>query len=202
MSDIQELVENAQNQETFSFTEVVQGRGYPRDEVAIYLDEATAYQIVKLEKQIADSLDDQEVDALAEKVAELRKKLAQSKYIFKIVGLSTQTREDLLEKARNDIKPEYDQHKNFITGQVEKVEKESPKRDRYYTNLLWQASIEQIVAPSGAVDTAPTLETVEAFRKAPMSQQVKFQTALNELSVAAEIFEESVDDDFLASSSH
>ena len=202
MSDIQELVEAAQNQETFSFTEVVQGRGYPRDEVAIYLDEATAYQIAKTEKQIADSLDDEEIDALAEKVAELRKKLAQSKYVFKIVGLSTETREDLLEKARADIKPEYESHKNFMTGQVEKVEKESPKRDRYYTNLLWQASIEQIVAPNGAVDTAPTLETVEAFRKAPLSQQAKFQTALNELSVAAEIFEESVDDDFLASSSH
>src|SRR5690606_11790061 len=120
----------------------------------------------------------------------------QSKYVFKIVGLSTQTREDLLEKARTDIKPEYESHKNFMTGQVDKVEKESPKRDRYYTNLLWQASIEQIVSPTGAVDTAPTLETIEAFRKAPLSQQAKFQNALNQLAVAAEVFEEATDASF------
>src|SRR5690606_20738327 len=140
-------------------------------------DEATAYQIAKTERQIADSVDDEEIDKLSAVVTELRAKLAQSKYVFKIVGLSTQTREDLLEKARTDIKPEYESHKNFMTGQVDKVEKESPKRDRYYTNLLWRASIEQIVSPTGAVDTAPTLETIEAFRKAPLSQQAKFQNA-------------------------
>lgn len=198
MSDVKSMVDEAQSQETFSFAEVVQGRGYPQDEVTLVLDEATAYQISKLEKQIASETDSKKADELAEGLVPLKEKLAKSKFVFKIRGISSELREELLKKAREDFKPEYDSNKNFITGQVEKVERDNPERDRYYTNLLWQASTEQIVAPNGAVDTAPDLSAFVSLRSAPLSQQRKFQDALNNLEVASEFFEVSSDDDFLA----
>lgn len=208
MLDINELVSQAQSEETFSFADVVNGRGYPRDEVTIFMDEASAHEIKKLERSVdgvLESLDAKDraaaVVEIEAKIKTLREKINKSRYVFKVVGLSSETKDDLYIKAREDIKPEYDHNKNFITGQVEKVEKPSPKRDRYYTNLLWQASIEQIVSPTGAVDTAPAFETVALFRsKGPESQLFKFQDALQALSVASEAFESATDDDFLAKS--
>ena len=197
MSDIQAQVEQAMSQETFSFVDFIQGRGYPRDEVVLNMDEATAYKIQKLEKQKKDdsSLDESALDRIDAEIASLREVLAKSALTFKVVGLSTENREELLENAREQVKPEYESNRNFITGQVEKVEKESPARDRLYTNLLWKAQIEQIVAPNGAV-TVPTLEDIEVFRnKAPQSQQLKLARALGDLAVASEAFEAGVSDD-------
>lgn len=198
MSDIQAQVEQAMSQETFSFVDFIQGRGYPRDEVVLNMDEATAYKIQKLEKQKKDdsSLDESALDRIDAEIASLREVLAKSALTFKVVGLSTENREELLENAREQVKPEYESNRNFITGQVEKIEKESPVRDRLYTNLLWKAQIEQIVAPNGAV-TVPTLEDIETFRnKAPQSQQMKLARALSDLAVASEAFEAGVSDDF------
>lgn len=199
MSDatVEQLVEKAQSQETFSFSEVIQGRGYPKDEVEIFLDEGTAYEIQKLEHKIADQTDNDEADRLSEGLIPLRAKLAESRFVFKITGVPSEVRENLLEQVQKEIPPKFDHNKNFITGQVEKVEIENPKRDRLYTNMLWQASIEQIVSPTGAVDTAPDLATVTHFRsKAPMSQLHKFNDALEKLVVASEAFEVLTDDDF------
>lgn len=196
-SDVTEMVEQAQNPETFSFLDVVQGRGYPKDEVVINLDEQTAYQIQKLETRIADQTDNAEADRLSKELIGLHAKLAQSRFVFKITGVSTELKEQLLEQTIAKIPDTYDTNKNFMTGQVEKVKKNNPKQGVLFSDLLWQAMVEQIVAPSGAVDTAPSLETISAFRgRAPESQLLKFNAALEKLDVAAEAFEVATDSDF------
>lgn len=204
MTDINELVEAAQSEEVFDFAEVVQGRGYPRDEVSVYLDEATAYKIQVLEEESSKERDPERVDELAEQIAELRAELDKSKYVFKIVGISTDTQEDLVDKARAEYPVEYENRRNPFTQMIERTEKADPEkdaaRDRYFTNILWAAHIEQIVAPSGAVQTAPGPETVESLRKMPKSQITKLVQAFNKLEVASAAFEHATDEDFLAKS--
>lgn len=201
---IQETVEALQAPDTFSFMDVIsgEGRGYPKDEVKIYLDEASAYRIQKIHGVI-DTLDNTSAEhkKLSAELAELKAKVKASEYTFKLTGIPTEMNEILLKKARADMPVTYDHNKNFLTGGVEKVEQDSPERDRYYTNLLYQAHVEQIVSPTGLVDTAPSVETVDAFRtKAPGSQVNKFSQAVAGLQVSATAFEDATDEDFLAKS--
>lgn len=197
---IEELVEKATSEEVFSFAEVVQGRSYPSEDVNIYLDEATAYRIAKIEEAIAVEADSDRVNKLEAEIISLREQLEKSKYVFKIAGIPTEVREGLLTKAYAEIPATYHHNKNFLTGGLEKVEKESPERDKLYTNLLWQAHVNQIIAPDGRVETSPSLAAIVAFRGAPLSQQQKLANAINKLVVAADAFEQVVDDDFLAKS--
>lgn len=202
MSDdsVQDIVDAAMEEGTFSFAEVAQGRSYPQDTVSIYLDEATAYKIAELEDRANSELDSDVVNKIDAEIAELRIVIEKSKYTFKIHGIPLERRDELLERAREQIKPEFDSFKNFVNGRVEKTEKDSPERDRLYNNMLWAEHITEVVGPDGRVDRNPGIGTAEAIRKAPISQQVVFTRAIQKLVVAADSFEARIDDDFLAKS--
>lgn len=204
MSEIEEMVAAAQAPETFDFAAVVQGRGYPKDEVHIHLDEATAYKIQRLEEKINAEDDGNKINALEAEIESLRAELARSRYTFKLTGISTERQEELLAKAKSDFPVEYERQKNPFTQTMVQIEKPNPeqdaKRDRYFTHLLWQAHIEQIVSPTGAVDTAPSLETIESLRKMPTAQIKKLVRAIDKMQVAADAFETATDEDFLAKS--
>lgn len=213
MSDIDDgvapgIVAEALAPESFSFAEVVQGRGYPKDTVTLYTDEQTAYDISKIDERLAEIKAEQkkildvevtagyqdEVAQLQAKRAEMYATLAKSGMVFHLQGISDELRDSLLESAREKVKVEYDRDKNFLTGQVEKREKDSPERDRLYTNMLWAAHITQIVAPDGRVDTAPGLAAAEAVRQMPRAQVVKFAQAVQKLQVASGAFEAQASD--------
>lgn len=214
-------IEDALNMETFSFADVVQGRSYPTDTVTLCSDEATAYDRGKYLDAVLEARGDTSFSMLvgpkreqakvkayqtaidddpevAKKVEEFDNKLAKSTYTFHIQGVSDEHVETLNKKALAEIPPEYEQSwRNPATGQqVKGEEKPSPERNRLFTNLIWAAYIAKIVAPNGAVDTAPGLPAAEAIRKMPQSQQSKFNDAINKLAVESSAFEASVSTDF------
>jgi len=200
---VEEKVDELQSPDTFDFISVLSGdtRGYPKDGVTILLDEATAYKIAKLETQAAGMDSGNDYDSVIVEVARLRKKLGGTAYTFKLTGVSQEVQEDILKLAQEKFPTKYDSNKNFLTGGIDRTEKPNQERDRYFVSLLYQAHVEQIVAPNGAVDTAPAVETIDAFlRKAPRSQIDKFEQALKGLQVTATMFEQATDEDFLAKS--
>jgi hypothetical protein len=212
-----DIISEALSAGTFSFAEVVQGRGYPQDTVVLYQDEATAYERAKYLDGILEARGDNSHEMLnlgtkqdeakraawkraieddpevAKKVAEYDAALAKSAYTFHIQGISEELEKSLLEKARAEFPPEFDRWKNPLGGKPEKQELPSPERDRYFTNLIWSSHITKIVAPNGAVDTAPGLPAAEAIRKMPVAMQAKFNQAINKLSVASSAFESAAE---------
>ena len=198
---VEEKVDELQSPNVFSFSEVLQGRGYPRDEVTVFLDEQTAHTIAKLETQAAGMDSGEKFDAVTKQVSVLRKKLAATAYTFKLTGISQDMKETVLKSAQEKFPTKYDSNKNFLTGGIDRTEKPNPERDRYFSSVLYQAHVEQIVAPDGAVNTAPDSETMDDFlRKAPESQVMRFLDAVHGLQVTAATFEAATNEDFLAKS--
>ena len=198
---VEETVDELQAPETFDFLEVLNHRGYPTDEVVIYLDEATAHKISKLSERKALLFDESEMDAADAEMAALKAVLAKSAYTFKLKGVPGEVKEALAESAKEKFKPEYETSKNFITGQVQKFEKDNPGRTKFLGLSIFQSHVEQIVAPDGKVITAPEVGIIDAFlTKAPDAQVQKFIDAVNALQVSAQAFEDATDEDFLAKS--
>ena len=198
---VEEKVDELQSVETFSFMELLQGRGFPKDSITVYLDEAAAYELQKAETASAHLEDGPELEASEKRISALQDTLRETAYVFKLTGVSTELKEDLLEVAHKQFPSKYDQAKNFMTGSVEKVEKDNPDRDRYFASLLYQAHTEQIVAPDGKVDTTPSVETIGDFlRKGPAAQVHKYIGAINKLQLTSNVFEETTNEDFLAKS--
>jgi len=200
---VEEKVDELQSPDTFDFISVLSGdtRSYPKDEVTVFLDEQTAHTIPKLEAKAAGMDSGEKFDTVTKQITELRKKLAGSAYKFRLTGISQDMKETVLKSAQEKFPTKYDTNKNFLTGGIDRTEKPNPERDRYFSSVLYQAHVEQIVAPDGAVDTAPTAETMDAFlRKAPESQVMRFLDVVHGLQVTAETFEAATNEDFLVKS--
>lgn len=72
---------------SFDIFETIAGRTYPEDKVQVYTDQASAYEIFKLEKEIADEKDGDRVNALDAKRKELVSKVKDSQLTFRMRGL-------------------------------------------------------------------------------------------------------------------
>ena len=221
MSDanIEELVETATAKGKFSFASALKGRSYPTDTVVVWLDEEAAYPILRLDGEIAqlkarvsllpDDEDKAKVAKAYEKqIAELEKELKAvseslkaSRYTFTVRGIDPGTQDDLLAKAVAEYPYEYDEYRNEITGQRIREEKASAERDRYYTNLLWQAHIIKIEDAEGNEDFMPDLETIAATRRiVPRAGYSAIAEVIDKVDMAVNWFAAVVDEGFLAKS--
>lgn len=188
--------------ETFSFFDVLEGREYPKDEVAIYLNESAAYKLERLIRDLGDaeSMSDEEQDAAVAEIDELRNLIERSKYVFHISGVS----DDLISDLKNVADEHFEKkrvNRKAGDGTLRRVlpESESVDYTRYMNALVLAAHIEQIVAPNGKVLTAPGVDEIATFMdKAPTSEKNKLQFRISELRVNSSAFEAKVSADFLA----
>lgn len=214
--EIVEKVEKAKKPGTFNILNVLQDRGMPTEEVEVYLDEAIAYHasridenIKNLEKQIdkvPDLNDDvkglaEERDELIAEKDKLIEEIGGSRFVFHLTGISEGQREDLYETCLKEYPMEYETERNPLTGQSEKKELASSERDRYFTNLIWQAYITKIVDPNGNEQNGVTYDdAVELRRSLPLTASAKINAAIEKLRTATAVFLMSVNEDFLAKS--
>ena len=88
------------------------------------------------------------------------------------------------------------------SGRIERIlpQHEQAAYLRYFNALNLSVHIEQIVhLATGRVMTAPPVDEIAIFMdKAPTSQKMKLQIAINGLRATAEDFERRIDADFLA----
>lgn len=189
--------------ETFSFVDVLGERDYPKDVVELAMDEVAAYELEKIALKI-NQLPDGESDELEELLAEAEKyqaRLEASEYVFHITGVSDDTITDLQEIASAEFEPKKKPIK-AANGRIERIlpEKEQSAYLRYFNALNLSVHIEQIVrVKDGAVMTAPPVDEIAVLMdKAPTSQKIKLQMAIQKLRAEAESFERRIDADFLA----
>lgn len=205
------LSKAASAQGTFNIVNVLAERGYPREEVKVFLDEETAYALVRTDKKIDDleenaSSDVEEfaLEAQAEQArlidyrAKLFEKLQESLYVFHIVGMPEGVRDKLIAESFEKFPQEMIEDKN-IMGEVTRTPKENVDRDFYVTSLMWQKSIEKIVAPDGSVQQGVTHEDVtEMAQSLPVSATTKITNSIDKLRLSTAMFLLEVNEDFLA----
>ena len=202
MSNIDEQLAEATEKGKFSIIDAIRGRSYPKDKIPVYLNEDDAYIASKLDDEIASTepLTPEYQELLAKK-DEVLQRIGDNKYIFLISGISEGDREKLQDKAAENFPIEYSENKNALTGEIVRTEIKSPERDRYFTNLLWLASIKEITAPDGSTQDSLTLEDVFEMRDSlPLAAIGSITESIEKLRVSTALFMLKVNEDFLAKS--
>lgn len=184
---------------TFDIAEMFAGITYPKDTVPVYTNPGVGYEIHKLSEAAKEAVALKDEDA-AREVSEKRDKLISEsekyRYEFTIQGHSKAEREAIADKVKEQFPPETD-----WMGR----EKYTDEADRLFVNLTWALHIAQIVAPSGAVKTAPEAAEIELLRaQLPDSEQKRIEAAIQELSEGTKAGFETLamEHDFLSSASH
>lgn len=212
---IKEMVEKAKAPGTFSIVNAIKERAYPTDDVIVFLDESVAYKAAIVQEEI-DSLDysaskDEDDEAFKsreskreELVAQrdsILEKLAESKYIFTLRGISEGKREEIFAEVGKVIPAEIKEERNPITGEVTTTEVDDPERNKLFTDMLWANYIERIVAPNGDIQNGVSNEEANELRKSlPLASVQKINECIDKLRVATAAFMYEVDEDFLAKS--
>lgn len=214
-SDIVEMTEQAKAPGVFKIADVLKDRAFPTKEINIFIDEDAAYMAAQVEAEIkkmgetmdktADQKELEELTArheeLVSRLDEIVEEMGGTKYVFHLQGISEGLREDLYEKALEKFPLQHDVDRNPLTGEVERREKENTKRDRMFTNLIWQSHIKKIVAPDGSVQDGISFdEAVELRRALPLASSGKITETIESLRTATALFMLSTDENFLAKS--
>lgn len=179
---------------TFDLAQVLAGIDYPEDTVVAHLSPDADYLLDKAEKALARAERRGETEAVAsldEKVSDLREKVAGSKFTFHLKGISMEALRSIEEKAEKA----HPSTKNMLG-----MKEDNPEGTHFRETLLWDAVLQKIEAPDGAVDTNITIETVTAFRNSlPRGAQEAISRGItNILGVKGKSFEEDAQDvDFL-----
>jgi len=193
-----ENIEELLQEETFDFLDVLTERSYPKDEVSLFLDEASAYKLRAVKAAYENSQDDKEREKLKKLMNQYRSDVKKSEYIFKLTGVSFDKIENLVEMAKKKYPVEHKTRKTG-SGGLEQYEVPSNQRAEYIGYLTLWVHVEAVVSPEGKIHTAPEEETIIKFLKiAPPSQVNRFTEAITSLQVSSREFEDAIDDDFLA----
>lgn len=86
-NEVLSLVEKAQSKGNFNLGDFIKGRGYPEDEVEIYFDVASAYEISKLNDHLITLTDPEEAAPIEAQIRELEKKVLASRLKFHMRGI-------------------------------------------------------------------------------------------------------------------
>lgn len=191
-------IDDQLQQETFNFLDVLSERSYPKDEVSIFLDEASAYKLRAVKNALEDLEDPKKRKEVEKLVKQYQDDVKKSEYVFKLTGVSFDRMEGLIEMAKKKYPVETKTRKT-ASGGLEQYEIPSTERNEYLGYLTLWIHVEAIVSPDGRVHTAPDEETIIKFLKvAPPSQVNRFTEAITRLQVSSQEFEDAIDDDFLA----
>lgn len=217
MSDIEEMVVEARSPGKFKIIDAVKDRAFPESHLDIYLDEAVAFLIAELDQAMDETgksmdkkkaLSKKEVDEfekrrdeILNRKNELLEKMGGAKYVFHIKGISEGSRQDVFDKAIEKFPMKYEKNRNPYTGAMEKEEISDVERDRYFSDMLWQAYIVKIVSPDGEEQESITLEEATELRRSlPAASVAKISEGIEKLRIASAAFMMSMNEDFLAKS--
>jgi hypothetical protein len=217
LSEIEEMVGEARKPGKFKIIDAVKDRGFPESHLDIYLDEALAFLISELDEAMDETgksmdrkkaLSKKEVDEFEKRRDEIldrKNKLIEemggSKYVFHIKGISEGQRQDIFDKTIEKFPMKYEKNRNPYTGAMEKEEISEAERDRYFSDLLWQAYIVKIVSPDGEEQEGVSLEEATELRRSlPAASVAKISEGIEKLRIASAAFMMSINEDFLAKS--
>ena len=191
---------NELNPETFDLLAALDGRSYPTDSVEVYLDEATAFELGRLDKeqqkltpitpQLRNALPDSVIDLLT---VEFIKGLGEKD---QSIPEQFEKIQEMKDELRKQIAPS--KLTIYIKGFSSEDEKaaqvkalgkykdpnaaQTIEQQNYYESKIWQLSISKIENASGAVTTSLDEHSITALRNSlPKSEKAKIIEAINAL---------------------
>lgn len=188
----------APDYKTFDLEAAISGRTYPEDTVDVFFDENSAYQLTKVGRE-ADRAgmlgEDEKFKALEEKLAALRKKFQNNRYVFRLRGVPSDTTRaiTLSEWAKLEEIPEG-------PGRTEAA----VKAEEAINSKMWAAHIVSITSPDGTVAAGISPEEVEKIILAlPDFSKRAVKTAIDQLTEFSSAgYETAISDiDFLSDAS-
>lgn len=176
---------------TVNLADVLAGRSFPTETVDIYMDEATAYEISKVNAQIGLAKDEKTVSELEETLRSLVEKGAPSRLTLHIRGISRHDRENIV-KTVMDLHPV---KKDFLGRPETDLD-----ADNTFTNLMWAAMIEKIEAEAGVVENVSEGDIKILRDNAPDQALALISKAIDALTEGAKSGFETLaqDHDFLS----
>jgi 3-dehydroquinate dehydratase len=211
------MVGEARKPGKFKIIDAVKDRAFPESHLDIYLDESLAFLISELDEAMNETgksmdrkkgLSKKEVDEFEKRRDEIldrKNKLIEEmgggKYIFHIKGISEGQRQDIFDKTIEKFPMKYEKNRNPYTGAMEKEEISEAERDRYFSDLLWEAYIVKIVSPDSEEQEGISLEEATELRRSlPAASVAKISEGIEKLRIASAAFMMSMNEDFLAKS--
>lgn len=173
---VQDRVEEVLTEEKFDFVAAAKGRGYPAQEVTVYLDDGAIVDLVHNNSRmqaLANTGQTKAYEALEKEAEKILERVEASKYTLHLRGVSPKRWEEIYE--------------NDKTNDVEKL------------YLMVAESIEKVVNAEGAVDDKKfTSKKVEALREnLPVGEWGKIVSEVQGLAFTQGYFQEAVDAGFL-----
>jgi hypothetical protein len=216
MSDEKEILEpvkEAKAPGVFNIIDVLQGRGYPKSTVDIYIDEEAIYDFATVREKLEEldnSINGKNETAKQKKLREeliteqedIKRRIDSSKHTVHLMGISEGKREEYYRQAVKKYPVEYESQNglsNLLGSGSQKVEKDSPERDALFTDYLWQGHIQKIVNPKGEEQEDFPYSTIRAMRESfPISSIVAINGAIEKLRASTALFTMETNEDFLA----
>lgn len=223
MGDIVDINEQAKAAATeaskpgkFSFLDRLAGRNYPKDEVVVYLDEEAGYNI----QDIEDELDVKrksvklfekdetllanvkaEISKLEEQLEANREKAAQSRFVFHLEGIPTETYDAAIDYSQEQYPLEYREARNPVTFALERSVIENEERDQLFRTHLWAAFIRRVVDPEGNVDDNITPDWVaQLLNLLPVIGQIRIGMGVEKLRMTTDWMDKLQGEDFFPKS--
>lgn len=173
---VQDRVEEVLTEEKFDFVKAAKGRGYPTQELSVYLDDGAIVELVQHNSRmqsLADTGQTKAYEALEKETQRLLDKVEESKYTIHLRGVAPKRWEEI--------------YKDEKTNDVEKI------------YLMVAESIEKVVSASGAVDDSKfTSKKVETLKDSlPVGEWGKLVSEVQGLAFTQSYFQEATDAGFL-----
>lgn len=162
---------------TFDLAAALSGINYPSVDVEVYFDEALAYEISEINRNLeilSTAGKDDEYAELEKKFDEFLKQVEEHKFTFTIKGVPAHIENSITD----EIKQKFPVKRNALGM----VEQDNTAADEEYVKLVFGAYISKIAAPDGSVISPPSEADIIALRSnAPVHVLNKIQQAIVDL---------------------
>lgn len=186
-----ELVKEAQSAKVFNLADAIKGRAYPTTTVKVYLDDASAMELVEVNDLMNRTTNPEALQDLEERSEVLAQNIMESSLTFEMRGIGQKEIDEITEKLN---------HKHMIAKGQDGTTNPDWLKD-YITSLVGR-NIMSVTNAEGAVDKSEfDLEQTEMLRKSlSISEWNKLVGAMQKLTLAGGYFDQLTDAGFLQKS--
>lgn len=186
-----ELVKEAQSAKVFNLADAIKGRAYPTTTVKVYLDDASAMELVEVNDLMNRTTNPEALIDLEKRSEFLAEKIMESSLTFEMRGIG--------QKEIDQITEQLNGFYSILKGQDGTT---NPEWLKDYITLLVGRNIISVTNAEGAVDKSEfDLDKTTELRSAlSLSEWNKLVGAMQKLTLAGGYFDQLTDAGFLQKS--
>lgn len=173
---------------TFDLSALLSGESLPKEELVVYVNEAVAYELAKVEKELSKDPENEDLEA---RRVELYEEAKKSRFVFHLTGAPRHEFLAALDELDEQYPVKYQAGRPVFNAE----------RDEAQFDILWKLHIQKIVDPSGAELRDMSAEDIRALRRGvPAAVASSVMDAINALTeLTAKGFEDlALETDFLS----